>query len=188
MPLLSSDCMICWGTSWRLNNWSQIWGPESYLGFLGAHTPMGGARERASVNLCRLCACFRVWMVSRCRSSSLHGLMSSWKRWGFAKKQRSQIGDTDKSGDTMSKVQGGMKCVKYLLFVFNFIFWVSLLHKRLAWEQQYFCFYMMKQPDHLFSVALILVWFAWCVFAPPYSSASSSRPIADVLIYCLSFT
>uniref|UniRef100_A0A672RLX5 Tetraspanin n=1 Tax=Sinocyclocheilus grahami TaxID=75366 RepID=A0A672RLX5_SINGR len=25
----------------------------------------------------------------------------------------------------MSKVQGGMKCVKYLLFVFNFIFWVS---------------------------------------------------------------
>lgn len=26
----------------------------------------------------------------------------------------------------MSKVQGGMKCVKYLLFVFNFIFWVSL--------------------------------------------------------------
>ncbi|XP_017264043.1 tetraspanin-2a [Kryptolebias marmoratus] len=25
----------------------------------------------------------------------------------------------------MSKVQGGMKCVKYLLFVFNFIFWLS---------------------------------------------------------------
>lgn len=25
----------------------------------------------------------------------------------------------------MSKVQGGMKCVKYLLFFFNFIFWVS---------------------------------------------------------------
>ncbi|XP_067089207.1 tetraspanin-2a [Osmerus mordax] len=25
----------------------------------------------------------------------------------------------------MSKVQGGMKCVKYLLFIFNFIFWVS---------------------------------------------------------------
>lgn len=25
----------------------------------------------------------------------------------------------------MSKVEGGMKCVKYLLFVFNFIFWVS---------------------------------------------------------------
>ncbi|KAM9409309.1 tetraspanin-2a [Pholidichthys leucotaenia] len=25
----------------------------------------------------------------------------------------------------MGKVQGGMKCVKYLLFVFNFIFWVS---------------------------------------------------------------
>uniref|UniRef100_A0AAZ3SI74 Uncharacterized protein n=1 Tax=Oncorhynchus tshawytscha TaxID=74940 RepID=A0AAZ3SI74_ONCTS len=24
----------------------------------------------------------------------------------------------------MSKVQGGMKCVKYLLFVFNFIFWL----------------------------------------------------------------
>lgn len=26
---------------------------------------------------------------------------------------------------TMGKVEGGMKCVKYLLFVFNFIFWVS---------------------------------------------------------------
>uniref|UniRef100_A0A3Q4ADL3 Tetraspanin n=1 Tax=Mola mola TaxID=94237 RepID=A0A3Q4ADL3_MOLML len=26
----------------------------------------------------------------------------------------------------MSKVQGGMKCVKYLLFVFNFIFWVNI--------------------------------------------------------------
>lgn len=25
----------------------------------------------------------------------------------------------------MGKVEGGMKCVKYLLFVFNFIFWVS---------------------------------------------------------------
>ncbi|XP_008319105.1 tetraspanin-2a [Cynoglossus semilaevis] len=25
----------------------------------------------------------------------------------------------------MGKVQGGMKCVKYLLFVFNFIFWLS---------------------------------------------------------------
>lgn len=25
----------------------------------------------------------------------------------------------------MSKVQGGMKCVKYLLFAFNFIFWLS---------------------------------------------------------------
>ncbi|XP_077054056.1 tetraspanin-2a [Siphateles boraxobius] len=25
----------------------------------------------------------------------------------------------------MSKVQGGMKCVKYLLFIFNFIFWLS---------------------------------------------------------------
>uniref|UniRef100_A0A3Q2TIE8 Tetraspanin 2a n=1 Tax=Fundulus heteroclitus TaxID=8078 RepID=A0A3Q2TIE8_FUNHE len=25
----------------------------------------------------------------------------------------------------MSKVHGGMKCVKYLLFVFNFIFWLS---------------------------------------------------------------
>ncbi|KAI4902998.1 hypothetical protein NFI96_012028 [Prochilodus magdalenae] len=25
----------------------------------------------------------------------------------------------------MSKVQGGMKCVKYLLFFFNFIFWLS---------------------------------------------------------------
>ncbi|KAI7807337.1 tetraspanin-2a [Triplophysa rosa] len=25
----------------------------------------------------------------------------------------------------MSKLQGGMKCVKYLLFVFNFIFWLS---------------------------------------------------------------
>ncbi|XP_056293759.1 tetraspanin-2a [Pseudoliparis swirei] len=25
----------------------------------------------------------------------------------------------------MDKVQGGMKCVKYLLFVFNFIFWLS---------------------------------------------------------------
>ncbi|XP_031157945.1 tetraspanin-2a [Sander lucioperca] len=25
----------------------------------------------------------------------------------------------------MSKVQGGMKCVKYLLFMFNFIFWLS---------------------------------------------------------------
>ncbi|KAM4583454.1 tetraspanin-2-like [Fundulus diaphanus] len=31
----------------------------------------------------------------------------------------------DKPGDTMSKVHGGMKCVKYLLFVFNFIFWLS---------------------------------------------------------------
>nr|XP_020469382.1 tetraspanin-2-like [Monopterus albus] len=31
----------------------------------------------------------------------------------------------DKSGGTMSKVQGGMKCVKYLLFIFNFIFWLS---------------------------------------------------------------
>ncbi|XP_016092074.1 tetraspanin-2-like [Sinocyclocheilus grahami] len=28
----------------------------------------------------------------------------------------------------MSKVQGGMKCVKYLLFVFNFIFWPALLY------------------------------------------------------------
>lgn len=26
---------------------------------------------------------------------------------------------------TMGKVEGGMKCVKYLLFAFNFIFWVS---------------------------------------------------------------
>lgn len=26
----------------------------------------------------------------------------------------------------MGKVEGGMKCVKYLLFVFNFIFWVSV--------------------------------------------------------------
>ncbi|XP_076870301.1 tetraspanin-2a [Brachyhypopomus gauderio] len=25
----------------------------------------------------------------------------------------------------MSKVQGGMKCIKYLLFVFNFMFWLS---------------------------------------------------------------
>lgn len=25
----------------------------------------------------------------------------------------------------MGKVEGGMKCVKYLLFVFNFMFWVS---------------------------------------------------------------
>lgn len=25
----------------------------------------------------------------------------------------------------MGKVEGGMKCVKYLLFIFNFIFWVS---------------------------------------------------------------
>uniref|UniRef100_A0A3B4VHJ3 Tetraspanin 2a n=1 Tax=Seriola dumerili TaxID=41447 RepID=A0A3B4VHJ3_SERDU len=25
----------------------------------------------------------------------------------------------------MSKVQGGMKCLKYLLFIFNFIFWLS---------------------------------------------------------------
>ncbi|KAK9953917.1 hypothetical protein ABG768_016034, partial [Culter alburnus] len=24
----------------------------------------------------------------------------------------------------MGKVEGGMKCVKYLLFVFNFIFWL----------------------------------------------------------------
>lgn len=34
----------------------------------------------------------------------------------------------------MSKVQGGTKCVKYLLFVFNFIFWVSLsLLKHVRW-------------------------------------------------------
>uniref|UniRef100_A0A665T4B2 Tetraspanin-2-like n=1 Tax=Echeneis naucrates TaxID=173247 RepID=A0A665T4B2_ECHNA len=39
------------------------------------------------------------------------------------KEQRLWTGDT--SGGTMSKVQGGMKCVKYLLFVFNFIFWLA---------------------------------------------------------------
>ncbi|KAG7494563.1 hypothetical protein JOB18_033115 [Solea senegalensis] len=32
---------------------------------------------------------------------------------------------SDTAGDIMGKVQGGMKCVKYLLFVFNFIFWLS---------------------------------------------------------------
>lgn len=37
----------------------------------------------------------------------------------------SHIGDRDNSSGTMSKVEGGMKCVKFLLFVFNFIFWVS---------------------------------------------------------------
>ncbi|XP_068451111.1 tetraspanin-2a [Clinocottus analis] len=39
--------------------------------------------------------------------------------------QRSEIGNIDKSAVIMGKVQGGMKCVKYLLFVFNFIFWLS---------------------------------------------------------------
>ena len=33
----------------------------------------------------------------------------------------SRPGDVDDSGGSMSKVHGGMKCVKYLLFVFNFI-------------------------------------------------------------------
>ncbi|KAM6946506.1 tetraspanin-2-like [Lycodopsis pacificus] len=52
-------------------------------------------------------------------------LMSNWETRGFAEQQRSEIGNIDRSGGIMSKVQGGMKCVKYLLFVFNFIFWLS---------------------------------------------------------------
>ncbi|CAK6967220.1 tetraspanin-2a [Scomber scombrus] len=58
--------------------------------------------------------------------------MSSWKKKKRGFEEYScpegialQIGDIDKSGVIMSKVQGGMKCVKYLLFVFNFIFWLS---------------------------------------------------------------
>uniref|UniRef100_A0A8C6KZ94 Tetraspanin n=1 Tax=Nothobranchius furzeri TaxID=105023 RepID=A0A8C6KZ94_NOTFU len=43
----------------------------------------------------------------------------------------------------MGKVEGGMKCVKYLLFVFNFIFWVSSrLKLRADWmrAEQYHSF------------------------------------------------
>lgn len=65
--------------------------------------------------------------------------MSSWKKKKRGFEEYScpegialQIGDIDKSGVIMSKVQGGMKCVKYLLFIFNFIFWVSPFHKRVA--------------------------------------------------------
>lgn len=46
-------------------------------------------------------------------------------------------GDSDNSSGTMSKVQGGMKCVKYLLFVFNFIFWVSR-HSYHRWRFSFF--------------------------------------------------
>lgn len=70
-----------------------------------------------------------------CGCSAHHHYMVRVKLWGgFAEnkiksKTKQTItfknGDSDKSGGTMSKVQGGMKCVKYLLFVFNSIFWVS---------------------------------------------------------------
>ncbi len=54
----------------------------------------------------------------------------------------------------MSKVQGGMKCVKYLLFVFNFIFWVSPLHWRFAWKQTLMLF--LKHPRVLSSLVTFI--------------------------------
>lgn len=49
-------------------------------------------------------------------------------------------GESDNSSGTMSKVQGGMKCVKYLLFAFNFIIWVSRhSHRRWSYNLFYSC-------------------------------------------------
>lgn len=60
----------------------------------------------------------------------------------------------------MSKVQGGMKCVKYLLFVFNFIFWVS--RYRFGCELLLclicprFCFLCLKEQGYIFFKVLPL--------------------------------
>lgn len=59
----------------------------------------------------------------------------------------------------MSKVQGGMKCVKYLLFVFNFIFWVS--RYRFACELiLWFWFLFLKEQEHVFLFCFLNAAFA----------------------------
>lgn len=45
----------------------------------------------------------------------------------------------------MGKVEGGMKCVKYLLFIFNFIFWVSA--RFVAIQQRWWWWWCDAQVD-----------------------------------------
>lgn len=137
--------------------------PVLRLGPSDAHTRMGGAMLRAA-----LCACLDVaarliiitWSVSNC-GEDLQKIIIKKKTRQNKQTITFKNGDSDKSGGTMSKVQGGMKCVKYLLFVFNFIFWVS------PWtvciETALLCFHqnVIECPsDHYFFVIIIISYYS----------------------------
>ncbi len=68
----------------------------------------------------------------------------------------------------MSKVQGGMKCVKYLLFVFNFIFWVSAM-KSEGWCHACMLWFRVKWTKAICCHLFVLLWVflstsLWCSF------------------------
>ncbi len=75
----------------------------------------------------------------------------------------------------MSKVQGGMKCVKYLLFVFNFIFWVSAgLHGyavTAAVKSAHFCsplfFFFTKRSRNMFGSFILNASSSLCAYEKP---------------------
>ncbi|KAG7226795.1 hypothetical protein INR49_014144 [Caranx melampygus] len=70
----------------------------------------------------------RHWNSYCTNSHTFVRALTSWKNlvaWRLIRINVAYRRDSDTSGGTMSKVQGGMKCVKYLLFVFNFVFWLS---------------------------------------------------------------
>lgn len=92
------------------------------------HDAREAARRWAVSNGARLLSGGSVRMFGCSSAVFLHNCVIYVRLWqeNTENIHTNNNGDSDNSSGTMSKVQGGMKCVKYLLFVFNFIFWVSL--------------------------------------------------------------
>ncbi len=107
-----------------------------------------------------------------------------WRRLIRDSRQTSQT-DSDQRDELIKPgnmaLTGCTTCIKYMLFFFNFIFWVS-------WT--YFTLTLLLVPffRFLLTFSFLIDWFTSCVFTHLSSSwfkATVSRPVVIIMLMCL---